>query len=132
MWKAIRIGVDGTLATVQIDDTTGDARVRGLNETIGSQWYDVVGYSDTIDVFVDDEGLYRSSLNMELSVMARAAGFPGVLFGAGVFLGISHDTGETLSLTDEQCAAITAAWRRPRDAREYRAILAATGQLISH
>lgn len=71
MLRGLKVGIDGVLSSVEIDDTTADARMEGMHRAIGCHTYDVVGYTDTVDVWVDDEGLYRSSVNAELSVMLR-------------------------------------------------------------
>ncbi|TIH36134.1 DUF3846 domain-containing protein [Subtercola vilae] len=123
MLYGIRLSLDGDLARIEIDDSTVTARLSGITQSISVDVFDAVGLPEGIDVFVDDEGLYRSSLNIELSVIARSNGIDGVLFGAGLFLGHASD-GESVSLTDEQINIIIG-WRMQyRPAAEYTALLA--------
>ncbi|TPW78395.1 DUF3846 domain-containing protein [Schumannella sp. 10F1B-5-1] len=122
MLRGLKVGIDGVLSSVEIDDTTADARMEGMHRAIGCHTYDVVGYTDTVDVWVDDEGLYRSSVNAELSVMLRRERFAGqgAWFGTGLFLGIDHTSGESRSLTPGERAGIVQDWSRKREPAEYR------------
>jgi hypothetical protein len=132
MWRGIRINTDGSLATVELDDTTPSLQARSLNEVIGSDWYELVPFGSSLGIFVaDEDGQRRSALNVELSVMARASGHGGVIFGPGVFLGVNHETGDTYSLTSEQVATVVAMWRRPRVPGEYDSVLASAGLALT-
>ncbi|TPW78061.1 DUF3846 domain-containing protein [Schumannella soli] len=121
MLRGLRIDVEGVLSSVEIDDTTTTLRLDGMNAAIGCNSFDVVSYTDTVDVWVDDEGLYRSTLNRELSVMLRARqpDGQGAWFGAGLFLGIDQATGDSRSLTDDERAAVVRDWTRQRGPSEY-------------
>ncbi len=117
MVKGLVIGTDGTLRRVEFADDTGDARLDGMYTAIGCRMVDVVGYSDTIDVWVDDEGIYNSVLNVELSIMLdiRHGGRgQGAWAGAGLFLGVDQESGTSRSLTPAEEAEVIRDWLRPR------------------
>lgn len=126
MIQGLRVDVDGTITTVQVHDESSSARVTGIQGAIGCRYFDVVRLSGDIDVWVDDEGTYTSVPNPALTVMARLAGRPvSPLFGAGVFLAATS-AGETVSLSEDQRAKITAWWADPRT--QNAAILAVHGR----
>jgi hypothetical protein len=107
----LRITLDGTLEDVEMPRESGRL-ANALNAAIGSDLFDLVGLEDDIDLFVDDEGMYRSEPNPALSLVARRLGNQqSVLFGAGVFLRGHISTGENHSLTDTQRDRITTAYR---------------------
>ena len=108
----IRVSVDGSIQDVRIPATEGAPDFLGITKAVGCDVFDVVGLPDGIDVFVDDEGLYRAEYNPVLSEMVReklAAPIGYRLHGTGVFLG-SNDDGDTLSLTVRQRATVAASW----------------------
>lgn len=108
----IRVNVDGTLEDVRIESTNQVPEFVALANTIGCDVFDRVALPDDIDVFVDDEGLYRAVHNEVLSEMVRhltGAPLGYRLHGAGVFLGM-NDEGDTLSLTTTQRATVAASW----------------------
>ena len=109
----IRVNVDGTMEDVRIDAGSGGSHVERLNRAVESRSFDVVGLADRIDVFVDDEGRYTAEHNPVLSAIVRdlaRAPLGYRLHGAGVFLGVNDDTGDTLTLTPAQRATVAAAW----------------------
>jgi hypothetical protein len=109
----IRINTDGTLEDVRIKNTTDLSRLEALNRAVGSDLFDVVGLPGGIDVFVDDEGLYRAETNPVLSAIVSALAAENQtyrLFGAGVFLAADGRTGDTVSLTVRQRTRIAATW----------------------
>jgi hypothetical protein len=112
MFHGIRIDTDGGVQAVVFDGTTSEARAAAIREQVGCRYFDVVRLTQNIDVWVDDEGLYNSVANPELSRIVRAVG-PGqqVIYGAGFFLGVDPDTGDTLSLTPTQVATVITWWR---------------------
>ncbi|MBF4577481.1 DUF3846 domain-containing protein [Frondihabitans sp. VKM Ac-2883] len=108
----IRVSIDGSIQDVRIPATEGAPDFLGITKAIGCDVFDVVGLPDGIDVFVDDEGLYRAEHNPVLSEMVRHsldAPLDYRLHGAGLFLG-SNDEGDTLALTPAQRATVAAAW----------------------
>jgi len=114
MLTALRITLDGELQTIRIQDTTLGAQVDDIQKQVGCDTFDVVGLPEDISLYVDDEGVYRSEPNATLTLVARAFGFEGVLFGQGVFLGFEPTEGDTLSLTPAQIERITDAHRAHR------------------
>ncbi|UFU15909.1 DUF3846 domain-containing protein (plasmid) [Curtobacterium sp. C1] len=108
----LRLNVDGTMEDVRITVGPDGSHVASLNQVIGSDLFDVVGLPHGIDVFVDDEGLYRAEHSPVLSETVRRIGaFPTGyrLHGAGVFVGVDDD-GDTVALTPAQRAQVTTAW----------------------
>jgi len=108
----LRLNVDGTMEDVRITVGPDGSHVTSLNQAIGSDLFDVVGLPDGIDVFVDDEGLYRAEHSPVLSeTVRRLGGYPTGyrLHGAGVFVAVDDD-GDTIALTPAQRAQVTTAW----------------------
>lgn len=97
----LRINLDGTLDPVLLPERTQE-RVPALQAAIGCNLFDLVRVEPKLDLFIDDEGLYRAELNPMLSVMLHVLGEPRLLSGAGVFLGGDPDTGEAPSLSQMQ------------------------------
>ena len=109
----IRVNVDGSLQSIRIGSDAGGTHVEGLNRAVGSALFDVIGLPGSLDVFVDDEGLYTAEYNPTLSRMVQ--GLQGSeaayrLHGAGVFLGVDDARGDTLSLSRAQRAQVAASW----------------------
>lgn len=109
MLTGIRITLDGQLETVTLDDTTTAGLVRNLHRAIGCDTFDVVGLPLGISLYVDDDGISRSTLNPILSLTAANLGAPAALFGAGVFLGYDAGSGESRSLTRGNARAVVTA-----------------------
>jgi hypothetical protein len=108
----IRVSVDGSIQDVRIPATEGAPDFMGITKAVGCDVFDRVALPGDIDVFVDDEGLYRAEYNPVLSEMVReklGAPLGYRLHGTGVFLG-SNDEGDTLSLTPSQRATVAASW----------------------
>lgn len=108
----IRVSVDGSIQDVRIPATEGAPDFMGITKAVGCDVFDRVALPGDIDVFVDDEGLYRAEYNPVLSEMVRVSiGAPlGYrLHGTGVFLGM-NDEGDTLALTLSQRATVAASW----------------------
>jgi len=108
----LRLNVDGTMEDVRITVDPDGTHVSSLNAAIGSDLFDVVGLPNGIDVFVDDEGLYRAEHSPVLSETVRRLGnYPTGyrLHGAGMFVSVDDD-GDTVPLTPAQRAQVTTAW----------------------
>lgn len=112
MLSGVRIDGDGSFVAVKIDDTTQGQVSAGMREHIQCARFDVIRLPENIDVWVDDEGLYRSPVNSELTGIVRLHQPDwDVVAGRGLFLGVNPDTGETVSLTLDQMATAVAWWR---------------------
>lgn len=112
MLSGVRIDLDGTIVAVKIDDTTASLRMAGMKEHIGCALFDVIRLPDNIDVWVDDEGLYRSEHNPELTGMVRLHQPDwDAVAGRGLILGVDPATGETVSLSLDQMATVVGWWR---------------------
>jgi hypothetical protein len=112
MLTGVRIDLDATIAAVKIDDTTSNLRTAGMREHIGCALYDCISLPENIDVWVDDEGMYRSEVNHELTGIVRMHQPDwDAVFGRGLILGVDPATGDTLSLSLDQMASVVAWWR---------------------
>jgi hypothetical protein len=95
----------------------GGDTVTSLQEAIDCLWFDVVSLGHGIDLFVDDEGAINgSTLNLPATIIAHTLGVPAALFGTAIALGSNDETGESLSLNDEQTQLIVHALARKPDA----------------
>lgn len=97
----LRVNLDGGMDRVVLPARSTD-RVTALHTALACDTFDIVGVEHTLDLFVDDEGLYRSEHNPMLSLMLEILGQPRLLSGPGIFLGGDPTSGETLSLTTLQ------------------------------
>ena len=104
--RVIELCVDGHI-TEQTFSTEGTGAQ--LCQLIGCDLLDVVGLVDGIDLFVDDEGINRgAALNLPATVLAHVLGTSVVLFGTAIAVSVDEE-GETIGLTDDQVARISAA-----------------------
>jgi hypothetical protein len=100
MLMGIRATPDGTVEGVVVD--VSESRLAGMRAQIGCDLVDVVALDDGIDMWVDDEGLYRSVPNPVATVMAPMLGYVTQRFhGTVLFLAVD-DEGDTRSLSPEQ------------------------------
>ncbi|MEO7017039.1 MAG: DUF3846 domain-containing protein [Leifsonia sp.] len=112
MLTGVRIDLDGTIAAVKIEETTFGQRMAGMKEHIGCAVFDVIRLPENIDVWVDDEGMYRSEVNSELTGIVRLHQPDwDTVFGRGLILGVNPATGDTVSLSLDQMASVVAWWR---------------------
>ena len=103
-------GVRITCEQMEQISINGTRTVTALQQGIGCAHFDVVSLGDNIDFFVDDEGAINGSpLNLWLTIIAHSLGTPAVLFGNAIALGCDPDTGDSISLTDQQLHALTSA-----------------------
>lgn len=106
----LRITVDGSVQKIEMPK---NAILTGLYAAIGCDAVDVVRLADQLDMWIDDEGLYNSPANPLATTLAHhfqrdiPSRYRQPYFGAAVFLGIDHNTGETLSMLG--AAGLTAA-----------------------
>lgn len=104
--RAVRI-TTRTLGHIHI---SGRDTLASIQNAVGCRTFDVVSVDGGIDFFVDDEGAINgSSFNLPLTVLAHVLGVRAALFGNAVLLGANDETGETISLTEEQVQRITTA-----------------------
>jgi hypothetical protein len=105
---------DRHVETITISKTD---TVTGIQQAIDARWFDVVSLDHNIDLYVDDEGAINgSTLNLPATIIAHTLGTPAALFGTAIALGINNETGESVSLTDEQTQHIVHALARKPDA----------------
>ncbi len=105
--RSVKINPTETIATLNL---AADSIGTGISAAIGCSMFDVVGLADSIDLFVDDEGLINGSpLNLPATVLAHLLGSPTVIFGTAIAVSVTPD-GETVGLTDSQLARIQKAF----------------------
>lgn len=111
--RGIRVNVDGTTTLVSIDTDTTTAHMQELRDAIDCRYLDAIRLPRNIDCWIDDEGLYTAEINPTLTRMIQAD-VPGhsAVAGAGVFLAVDQETGETISLDPVQTAHILEQWTR--------------------
>ncbi|MFF2277908.1 hypothetical protein [Agromyces sp. NPDC058126] len=113
--RAIHVDANGTVSSCVLDGATLTTLMDGINERLGSDWYDVIGYTDGIDLLVDDEGATgqggrtKQPFNPVLSTMVQQTGHPAILHGPGLFLGHDAD-GNPAGLTEQQVAHVMTGW----------------------
>lgn len=114
--------------------TPGKGCLAHLQEVVGGL-VDCVALSPTVDLWVNDEGLYRCAPNPMATVLAHvmADRDPAApLFGPAVFTGGVDAHGETMGLTEDAAHTVTgwAAWLAATEA-DTLAEIALIGQRIS-
>jgi hypothetical protein len=111
--RSIKITPTDTITTLNLDERNIGA---DIGAAIGCRMFDVVGLVDSIDLFVDDEGLINGSpLNLPATVLAHRLGSPTVIFGTAIAVSVTPD-GETVGLTDSQLTRIQKAFAQKPDA----------------
>ena len=101
--RSVTINPTETITTLNLNPDSIGADIAAA---IGCSMFDVVGLTDDIDLFVDDEGLINGSpLNLPATVLAHLLGSRTVIFGTAIAVSV-NDSGETIGLTDHQLARI--------------------------
>lgn len=103
----LRIQVDGAIDKVEIPKVNGTL-LHGLYAAIGCQLVECVRLTDTVDMWIDEEGLYTARPNRVATAVAHhfqqdvPPQWRQTYHGTVVFLGISQATGVSLSLDGVQ------------------------------
>ena len=104
MKKAILINVkEKTITEVEVGEGIQD-----IYKHLECQTFDVVGFGDDADCYVDDEGLMKNAFIDMDGIKHNMHGFSpapnSVIIGNGLVLGVDHETGESTNspLTIEQ------------------------------
>ncbi|MEB0290587.1 DUF3846 domain-containing protein, partial [Cryobacterium sp. 10C2] len=114
--RSIKITPTDTITTLNLDERNIGTDICAA---IGCRMFDVVGLVDSIDLFVDDEGLINgSTLNLPATVLAHRLGSPTVIFGTAIAVSVTPD-GETVGLTDSQLTTIQKAFAQKPDCLLY-------------
>ena len=101
--RSVNINPAETITTLNLNP---DSIGTDIAAAIGCCMFDVVGLTDDIDLFVDDEGLINGSpLNLPATVLAHRLGSRTVIFGTAIAVSV-NDGGETIGLTDHQLVSI--------------------------
>ena len=110
--RSVKINPTETITTLNLAPGSIGA---DIGTAIGCSMFDVVGLADSIDLFVDDEGLINGSpLNLPATVLTHLLGSPTVIFGTAIAVSVTPD-GETTGLTDRQLARIQTAFAQKPD-----------------
>ena len=98
-FRAVKITVAGVVEKVSLDRAQ---LLQSLYAQIGCRYVEVVQPTDTICLWVDEEGLInRAEPNLVASFLAAALGvFGQVLHGTVVVTGGGDEAGDTLPLSD--------------------------------
>lgn len=99
-FPAVRISVTGDFETIILDQSL---LLQAIYTAIGCRYVEVVQLTDTICLWVDDEGLLNhSDPNLLATLVAAELGsFPQVLRGTVVVTGGADGEGNTLALSEQ-------------------------------
>lgn len=117
MLMGIRVTPRAEIESVVVNVT--ESSLAGMQEQIGCNLVDVVRLDDGVDMWIDDEGLYRSGPNPVATVMAPMLGYATQRYhGTALFLAIDEE-GATRSLSPEQHRRVLAAAQMAAHAIEH-------------
>jgi Domain of unknown function (DUF3846) len=111
MITGIRIDDDGTLTVTTLDNSTPAATAASIRTQLGCDRFDVVRLPEAVDMWVDEEAVYRANVNPVASAIARLHEAAAYVFGPVLLLGVDYPTGQSTSITAEQTAQIVLWWR---------------------
>ncbi|MEW2250425.1 DUF3846 domain-containing protein [Streptomyces sp. NPDC006975] len=99
--NALALHCDGTLTPVVLPgDATGN--LHALRAAIGCDFVDVVTLADDLDMWLDDEGIYRQPHNVYATALAQLHGRTWQPYhGTVVLTGGCDENGDTLPLSEE-------------------------------
>jgi hypothetical protein len=100
---AITIHPDGTVTDISLH--TGSDLLQTLYSEIGCRAVDLVALTSTLDMWVDDEGIYQQPVNPIATALARRHGFTWQPYHGPAVL-CSHDGPDTIGLTHAQLRAL--------------------------
>ena len=101
--RSIKITPTDTITTLELDGANSGTDIAAA---IDCDMFAVVDLIDSIDLFVDDEGLINGSpLNLPATILAHLLGNPTVIFGTAIAVGTNPD-GQTIGLTNNQLTRV--------------------------
>lgn len=109
--RVVVVGEDGVAHPALWTLDAGQGCLSHLQEAVEGL-VDCVSLAPHVDLWVNDEGLYRCEPNPVVTVMAHALSGRDLsqpLFGPAVFTGGVDDEGETLGLSEDQQQTLVAA-----------------------
>ncbi|WP_214369805.1 DUF3846 domain-containing protein [Pseudonocardia sp. H11422] len=102
--KVMTIAPNGDLSDVELP--SGNV-LQGLYSAIGCHCVDLLRLTDTLDMWVDDDGLMNgSAVNMPATAVAHAFGWTHQIYAGTVVLAEHSANGDTVSLRPELRAAV--------------------------
>lgn len=109
--QALKITTTGDITTINISE---DNVLKDLYREIGCSMVEVVGISEGVDLWCDEEGrLVNKDVNLPATTIAvqkldeSGRGLLGPIVGDVIIMGINEETGESIGLTDHQVAEFT-------------------------
>lgn len=99
------VNIQGELHPVTLHTDKGGSNLKEMTEFIGCRMVDCVDLDRNIDLWVDDEGaiVAEPEHNPVVSMMTGIlSNYFRPIYGNGLFLGVDHNTGSSISLTAEQ------------------------------
>lgn len=106
--KGYLVRTDGTGERVDLVETRDYDTLRWMYRLIDCTAVDVVRVSPTLDMWVDDEGMYTKQENVTAELMVFT--FWGTLhqgyYGDCLFLGGADNAGNTMGLSDQMLATL--------------------------
>ncbi|WP_051718128.1 DUF3846 domain-containing protein [Streptomyces megasporus] len=102
--RAILVEEDGSADVITLSPPTHTS----LQQRVGGR-FDVLRCRPSLDMWINDDGLYECEPNPVASMMAlhMLGEIPQIYFGPVVFTGGADEEGETLGLTEAQAAYLT-------------------------
>ncbi|ASY36975.1 MULTISPECIES: DUF3846 domain-containing protein [unclassified Streptomyces] len=102
---AVLITCSGAIAEIDLPETS-EARATVYRSVLRCDAYDVVALTSRLDMWLDDERLYRHPVNPLATLFAMRHGFVHQPYHGPVLLtGGANEDGDTLPLTGEQVVA---------------------------
>jgi hypothetical protein len=106
MGTALVITPEGEVSTRQMPDNEGDT-LTFLRTHIACDYIDLARLTTTLDMWLDDEGMFNRPVNLLATVLAQAYGLTSQnYYGTAVITG--HDGPDTKGLTDDQVRILLA------------------------
>jgi uncharacterized protein DUF3846 len=91
---------------VEVNLNPGADHLALMREHIGCRYVDVVRLTNTLDMWLDDEGLYTQPVNLPATQLARRHGYVWQDYHGPVLLcGVNRD-GNSIDLTREQVVGL--------------------------
>lgn len=103
---ALLVAEDGTVSEIHLP---AGHTLLALRRAIGCARVDVVRLTTTLDMWIDDDGLYTKPVNPAATLLARRYGKTWQDYhGPAVIAGLNAE-GDTIGLTDEQTVGVLTA-----------------------
>ncbi|MFD9047754.1 DUF3846 domain-containing protein [Streptomyces zaomyceticus] len=106
--SALLITPKGEITLVELPADTGE-RLTAMYSLMRCDSVDVVALTNRLDMWLDDEGLFRQPVNRLATLVARRFGWTYQSYhGAVLLTGGANEEGETLPLSEDKTRALLA------------------------